>query len=155
MMDLGSYVTSFALMVGGMPQEIVARGSATAEGLNGQTSMLFSWQNGMQGLLNTTLFSNTPGGAVVAGRQATLTIDGQFYAPGGFTLAASQGGQVLRWEEPRNRYGQLFWQAEHFAWCIGQGLQDSPLRPLSRVLQNLQVMDEVRRQVGAVFNEER
>ena len=35
------------------------------------------------------------------------------------------------------------------------GLQDSPLRPLSRVLQNLQVMDEVRRQVGAVFNEER
>ena len=103
----------------------------------------------------TTLFSNTPGGAVVAGRQATLTIDGQFYAPGGFTLAASQGGQVLRWEEPRNRYDQLFWQAEHFAWCIGQGLQDSPLRPLSRVLQNLQVMDEVRRQVGAVFNEER
>ena len=155
MMDLGSYLTSFALMVGGMPQEIVARGSATAEGLNGQTSMLFSWQNGMQGLLNTTLFSNTPGGAVVAGRQATLTIDGQFYAPGGFTLAASQGGQVLRWEEPRNRYDQLFWQAEHFAWCIGQGLQDSPLRPLSRVLQNLQVMDEVRRQVGAVFNEER
>ncbi|HAJ3513939.1 TPA: gfo/Idh/MocA family oxidoreductase, partial [Escherichia coli] len=71
------------------------------------------------------------------------------------TLAASQGGQVLRWEEPRNRYDQLFWQAEHFAWCIGQGLQDSPLRPLSRVLQNLQVMDEVRRQVGAVFNEER
>ena len=95
------------------------------------------------------------GGAVVAGRQATLTIDGQFYAPGGFTLAASQGGQVLRWEEPRNRYDQLFWQAEHFAWCIGQGVQDSPLRPLSRVLQNLQVMDEVRRQVGAVFNEER
>ncbi|MDU9088515.1 gfo/Idh/MocA family oxidoreductase, partial [Klebsiella pneumoniae] len=45
--------------------------------------------------------------------------------------------------------------AEHFAWCIGQGVQDSPLRPLSRVLQNLQVMDEVRRQVGAVFNEER
>ncbi|MCP6003083.1 gfo/Idh/MocA family oxidoreductase, partial [Klebsiella pneumoniae] len=67
MMDLGSYVTSFALMVGGMPQEIVARGSDTAEGLNGQTSMLFGWQNGMQGLLNTTLFSNTPGGAVVAG----------------------------------------------------------------------------------------
>ncbi|MGD1729220.1 gfo/Idh/MocA family oxidoreductase, partial [Klebsiella pneumoniae subsp. pneumoniae] len=63
--------------------------------------------------------------------------------------------QVLRWEEPRNRYDQLFWQAEHFAWCIGQGLRDSPLRPLSRVLQNLQVLDEVRRQVGAVFNEER
>lgn len=93
MMDLGSYVTSFALMVGGMPQEIVARGSATAEGLNGQTSMLFSWQNGMQGLLNTTLFSNTPGGAVVAGRQATLTIDGQFYAPAASRSPPARAGR--------------------------------------------------------------
>lgn len=154
MMDLGSYVTSFALMVGGMPQEIVARGSATAEGLNGQTSMLFSWQNGMR-LLNTTLFSNTPGGAVVAGRQATLTIDGQFYAPGGFTLAASQGGQVLRWEEPRNRYDQLFWQAEHLPGASGRGCRTRRCGRSVEVLQNLQVMDEVRRQVGAVFNEER
>jgi hypothetical protein len=117
--------------------------------------MLFNWENGLQGLLNTTLFSNTPGGAVVAGRDATLTLDGQFYAPGNFTLAASQGGQVLRWEEPRNRYDQLFYQAEHFAWCVGQGLTDSPIRPLARVLENLSVMDEVRRQIGVVFNEER
>ncbi len=154
MMDLGSYVTSFALMVGGMPQEIVARGSDTAEGLNGQTSMLFGWQNGMQGLLNTTLFSNTPGGAVVAGRRDP---DDRrpVLRPRRLHARRQPGGQVLRWEEPRNRYDQLFWQAEHFARCIGQGLQDSPLRPLSRVLQNLQVMDEVRRQVGAVFNEER
>ncbi len=58
---------------------------------------------------------------MVAGRQATLTIDGQFYAPRRrFTLAASQGGQVLRWEEPRNRYDQLFWQAEHFAGASGR-----------------------------------
>jgi hypothetical protein len=35
------------------------------------------------------------------------------------------------------------------------GAADSPLRPLARVLENLSVMDEVRRQIGAVFNEER
>ncbi|MCL3782849.1 gfo/Idh/MocA family oxidoreductase, partial [Prolixibacteraceae bacterium JC049] len=50
---------------------------------------------------------------------------------------------------------QLFYQAEHFAWCVGQGLTDSPIRPLARVLENLSVMDEVRRQIGVVFNEER
>jgi hypothetical protein len=155
MMDLGSYLTSFCVMVGGVPQDIIARGRPAQRGVNGQISMLFNWENGLQGLLNTTLFSNTPGGAVVAGRDATLTLDGQFYAPGNFTLAASQGGQVLRWEEPRNRYDQLFYQAEHFAWCVGQGLTDSPIRPLARVLENLSVMDEVRRQIGVVFNEER
>ncbi len=97
-----------------MPQEIVARGSATAEGLNGQTSMLFSWQNGMQGVLNTTLFSNTPGGG--GGRTPSDPDDRRpVLRPRRPTLAASRGGQVLRWEEPRNRYDQLFWQAEHFA----------------------------------------
>ncbi len=156
MMDLGSYVTSFALMVGGMPQEIVARGSATAEGLNGQTSMLFSWQNGMQGLLNTTLFSNTPGGAVVAGRQATLTIDGQFYAPGGFTLAASRvAGRCCAGKSRAIATTSCSGRRSILPSVHRTGVQDSPLRPLSRVLQNLQVMDEVRRQVGAVFNEER
>jgi hypothetical protein len=34
MMDLGSYLTSFALMVGGMPQEIVARGAPPGVLLN-------------------------------------------------------------------------------------------------------------------------
>lgn len=91
MMDLGSYLTSFSVMVGGVPQDIVARGRPAQRGINGQISMLFNWENGLQGLLNTTLFSNTPGGAVVAGRDATLVLDGQFYAPGNFTLAASQG----------------------------------------------------------------
>ena len=155
MMDLGSYLTSFSVMVGGVPQDIVARGRPAQGGVNGQVSMLFNWENGLQGLLNTTLFSNTAGTAVVAGRDATLTLDGQFYAPGNFTLAASQGGNVLSWEEPRNRYDQLFYQAEHFAWCVGQALTNSPIRPLSQVLNNLSVMDEVRRQIGVVFNEER
>ncbi|UNB80730.1 hypothetical protein MJK72_07950 [Klebsiella pneumoniae] len=145
------------LMVGGMPQEICRLRQRHGGGAErSDVDAVAGWQNGMQGLLNTTLFSNTPGVMVVAGRQATLTIDGQFYAPGGFTLAAVRGGQVLRWEEPRNRYDQLFWQAEHFGLVHRTGVAaDLPPRSLSRVPQNRQVMDEVRRQVGAVFNEER
>ncbi|RJF56029.1 gfo/Idh/MocA family oxidoreductase [Serratia inhibens] len=155
MMDLGSYLVSFSVLIGGAPQDIIARGEPAPGGINGQTSMLFTHDNGLHSVLNTTLFSNTPGGAVVAGRDATLTIDGQFYAPGHFSLTASQGGKTLHWEEPLTRYTQLFHQAEHFAWCVGQGVNDSTIRPLSQVLTTLKAMDEVRRQMGVVFNEER
>lgn len=155
MLDLGSYLVAFSLMVGGEPREVIARGQQVPGGVNGQASMLLVHVNGMQPVLNTTLFSNTPGGAVIAGRDATLTLDGQFYAPGNFTLRASQGGKSLTWEEPANRYQQLFHEAEHFAWCLGQGLTDSPIRPLSASLATLGVMDEVRNQLGIVFNEER
>lgn len=155
MMDLGSYLISFSVMTGGAPKAIVARGEPAPGGINGQTSMIFTQANGMQSVLNTTLFSNTPGSAVVAGRAATLTIEGQFYAPGDFTLTSSQGGNTLHWKEERNRYAQLYHQAEHFAWCVGQGLNDSTIRPLDRVLTTLEAMDEVRRQIGVIFNEER
>lgn len=154
MMDFGSYVILFVLMVGGMLQEIVVCGSVMVEGLNGQMLMLFSWQNGMQGLLNIILFSNMLGGVVVVGCQVILMIDGQFYVFGGFMFVVSQGGQVLCWEELCNCYDQLFWQVEYFVWCIGQGVQDLLLWLFSWVLQNLQVMDEVWCQVGVVFNEE-
>ncbi|WP_437612122.1 Gfo/Idh/MocA family protein [Erwinia sp. V71] len=155
MLDLGSYLISLSVKVGGAPETIFAQGQPAPGGVNGQVSMLLTHANCMHSVLNTTLFSNTPGGAVIAGRDATLVLDGQFYAPGNFTLTSSQGGGTLHWEEPASRYTQLSYEAEHFAWCIGQGLRDSPVRPLATSLVTLAAMDEVRRQTGVVFNEER
>lgn len=155
MLDLGSYLVAFSIMIGGAPETIIARGEPAPGGVNGQASMLFTHAQGLHSVLNTTLFSNTPGRATLAGRDATLVLDGQFYAPGNFTLTSSQGNHVLRWEEPANRYSQLAHEAEHFAWCIGQGLTDSPIRSLATSLLTLTTMDEARRQMGIVFNEER
>ena len=155
MLDLGSYLIAFSTMVGGAPTAIQACGQPAEGGVNGQASMLLQHHNGMHSVLNTTLFSNTPGRAVIAGRDATIVLDGQFYAPGGFVMTSSQGGKTLRWEEPCNRYAQLHHEADHFAWCVGQGLASSPIRSLETSLQTLSVMDEVRRQLGIVFNEEK
>ena len=154
MLDLGSYLVSFSMMVGGAPASIIAQGQPAPGGVNGQASMLFTHAGGMHSVLHTTLFSNTPARATLAGRDATLVLEGQFYAPGNFTLTSSQGNKVLQWKEPANRYSQLAYEAEHFAWCIGQGLSESPIRPLAASLLTLQTMDEARRQMGIVFNEE-
>jgi len=72
MLDLGSYLVAFSILVGGAPERIVAQGEPAPGGVNGQTSMLFTHAHGMQSVLHTTLFSNTPGTAVIAGRDATL-----------------------------------------------------------------------------------
>lgn len=155
MLDLGSYLIGFSIFVAGAPSHIVAQGQPAPGDVNGQTSMLLTHANGMHAVLNTTLFSNTPGTAVIAGRDATLYLDGQFYAPGNFRLTSSDGRQTLRWEEPTNRYSQLSYEIEHTAWCIHQGLTDSPVRPFATVLDTLHTMDTVRQQIGVVFNEER
>ncbi|PLR31316.1 oxidoreductase [Chimaeribacter coloradensis] len=156
MLDLGSYLVAFSVKVGnGAPDTICARGQAAPGGVNGQASMLFTHAKGLHSVLNTTLFSSTPGTAVIAGRKARLVLDGHFYAPGNFTLTANQGGNTLHWQDEGHHYAQLRYEAEHVAWCVGQGLTESPIRPLATTLTTLTVMDEVRRQLGIVFNEER
>lgn len=156
MLDLGSYLVALSMFVGGgAPDTIVARGQPVPDcRVNGQTSMLFTHQHGMQSVLNTTLFSNTPGCAVIAGRDATLELAGQFYAPGDFTLTSSDRRHCLQWQEATNRYEQLCHEINHFAWCIGQSLIDSPVHSLDQVIITLAAMDNVRQQIGVTFNEE-
>lgn len=60
-----------------------------------------------------------------------------------------------RWREEANRYEQPFHEVVHFANCIGQGSTESPIRPVLDSIVTLQTIDEVRRQLGIVFNEER
>ena len=156
MLDLGSYLVALSVFVGGgAPDTIVARGQSVPDGhVNGQTSMLFTHQHGMHSVLNTTLFSNTPGGAVIAGREATLELAGQFYAPGNFTLTSSDRRHRLQWQEPASRYEQLCHEINHFAWCIGQNRIDSPIHSLDQAITTLATMDNVRQQIGVTFNEE-
>lgn len=156
MLDLGSYLVALSVFVGGgAPDTIVARGQPVPDGrVNGQTSMLFTHQHGMHSVLNTTLFSNTPGGAVIAGREATLELSGQFYAPGNFTLTSSDRRHRLQWQEPASRYEQLCHEINHFAWCIGQNRIDSPIHSLDQAITTLAAMDNVRQQIGVTFNEE-
>ncbi len=153
MLDLGTYLVSFVVDVLGAPDHVVARGVRAASGVNTQTAMILG-KGQQQAVLHTTILSNTATAATIAGSQATLTIDGPFYQPGGFTLASSDGTGSLRYDEPRVGHESLHLQAAEVARRIHAGETGSPLRPLSVSIEVLRVMDEVRRQTGDRFPDE-
>ena len=155
LLDLGTYPVALATKILGQPVGIMASGQPAPSGVNGQASVVLTHAAGEQSVLHTTLFSHTPCAAVIAGSLGTLTIPGAFYAPGNFTLTANDGVTELHWREEANRYEQLFHEVVHFAYCIGQGSTESPIRPVLDSIVTLQTIDEVRRQLGIVFNEER
>ena len=122
--------------------------------MNGQVSAVLSDAAGNQAVLNTTIFSTTPTTAVVAGTQATLTIPGPYYQPGDMTLTSATG-RVLTYSEPAIGHDGLHFEAAEVARCISSGLLESPLRPLADSVATMRIVDEIRRQVGIVFDEER
>jgi predicted dehydrogenase len=149
MLDLGTYLVSLVVdVLGGRPDDVVARGTGHVSGVQAQTAMLLGY-GPQQAVLHTSIVANTPTAATVAGTQATLVIDGPFYQPGGFTLTSTDGTRTLRYDEDRYAHeGGLHFQAADVARRIAAGETGSPLRPLERSIEVLAIMDEVRRQTN-------
>jgi predicted dehydrogenase len=155
LLDLGTYPVSFANWVLGPPVNVLAAGQPHPAGVNGQASAILSDDAGNQAVLHTTILSNTPTTGVIAGSQATLTIPGPFYQPGGFTVTPFSGAGPLTYAEPQTTHDALHFEAAEVARCVTEGRTESPLRPLADSIATMRVIDEIRRQLGIVFDEER
>lgn len=142
LLDLGTYLVAFALDVLGPVEATLATGQWIPSGVLGQVGALLTHRGGNASVLHTTLQSNTPTTAVIAGSDATLVIDGPFYQPGGFTLEATDGSS-LRYDEEPVAHQALHFQAAEVARRISDGETGSPLRPLAASIATLEVLDTI------------
>jgi predicted dehydrogenase len=148
LLDLGIYPVSFASMILGPPDRIMALLDPAFTGVDGQTSMLFGYAGGAQAILTCTLFAKSPARAAIVGTEARIEIDGTFYAPSSFTLISREGKRT-RFEKPHEGRG-LRHQADEVARCLRAGLLESPLMPLDESISIMETMDAVfaQRQAG-------
>jgi predicted dehydrogenase len=151
LLDLGSYPVALAHHVLGEPDSVLASGQPANADLNGQISAILTHAGGNQASLHTTILSDTPCMAVIAGDQATMTIPGTFYAPGPFTVSFHDGTSLHYAEEKSGPEYGLHFSAAEAARIIGAGGVESHLHPLSAATATLNTMDEIRRQLGIVF----
>ncbi|MFF4258866.1 Gfo/Idh/MocA family protein [Streptomyces sp. NPDC001663] len=151
LLDLGTYPLSLATWILGAPVEVLASAQPHPAGVNGQAAALLRYADGNQGVVHTTLFSDTPTTATIAGTHATLSLPGPFYQPGDIVLTLAGSSTQLTYTEPHIAHDALHYEAAEVARCIVAGRLQSPLRPLEESVTTLRVMDEIRRQCGIVF----
>jgi predicted dehydrogenase len=151
LLDLGTYPLSLAHWVLGAPTEIIARGIPAPSGVNGQASVLLVHDGNAHSVITTSIFSNTPTGATIAGTEGTITIPGIYYRPGGFTVASGDQETTLSYQEPLASYDYLAYEAAETARRIVAGEKSTPYRPMTDAISTMEIIDEVRRQIGIVF----
>lgn len=147
LMDLGTYPLTLATWVLGAPDEVRALGTFAADGLNVQAAMLLRTGAGGVASLHATQLGSTPTTATIQGEAATIELPGPFYQPGPFTVRGVDG-TTLHWDEPRVAHSAMHFQAAEVARRVTAGQTGSPTRPLAGTIAYLEVMDEVRRQLG-------
>jgi predicted dehydrogenase len=141
LLDLGVYPVSFASMVLGRPERILATVDPAFTGVDGQTSMIFSYAAGAQALLSCTSAARSPTRAAIVGTAARIEIDGDFYAPTSFTLTTREG-ESTRFEQPHEGRG-LRHQADEVARCLAAGLLESPFMALDESVTIMETIDAV------------
>jgi predicted dehydrogenase len=141
LLDLGVYPVSFASMVLGTPDRIMAMVHPAFTGVDGQTSMLLGHPGGAQAVLTCTSAANSPTQAAIVGTEGRIEIDHGFYAPTSFTLIPRQG-RPSRFEQPHTGRG-LRHQADEVARCLAEGATESPVMPLDETVSIMETMDAV------------
>jgi predicted dehydrogenase len=154
LLDLGTYPLALTGWVLGPPTEVVARGTDAPSGVNGQVGALLAYGSGARGVVHTTILASTPVAFTIAGSEATLTIPGVFYRPGPFSVVRTDG-ERLDHAEPEIAYDALAYQAADVARRITAGETETPVRPLEDSIATMALIDEIRRQIGVVWDEER
>jgi len=152
LLDLGIYPVSFASFALGAPGSITARGTLTSTGVDRQASAILDGYPGSaaHAVVTTTLASRTPTTAWISGSAGRIELDGPFYTPG--TVRLVTDGGVLESEPPAiTGHAGLCYEAAHFAQLVASERTESPLLGLDETVAVLEVMDEIRAQVGVRY----
>ena len=149
LLDLGIYPISFAHMILGNPLSINSTAVMTDKGVDAQTSMIFTYENGAQSILTTTMIEQTPCRAVVAGLNGWLEIDRTFYNPASMRVVLNDGSVT---QHPSTYTGHgLREQAESFKQIVQSGKMQSDVLSWQDTIDIMKTMDTVREQIGLKY----
>lgn len=149
LLDLGIYPISFAHMILGNPLSINSSAVLTDRGVDAQTSMIFTYENGAQSVLATTMIEQTPCRAVVAGLHGWLEIDRTFYNPASMRVILNDGS-VTQYPNTYTGHG-LREQAESFKQLVRSGKFESEILSWQDTIDIMKTMDTVREQIGLKY----
>jgi predicted dehydrogenase len=149
LLDLGIYPLTIADIALGVPTNITASGVLTDKGVDLHSSAILTYQSGAQAIITSTMASRSAVTAVITGSKARLEFGEIFYKPTSMRLITREGVVT----EYPNTYTHLGLREEaiEFARIVRAGLIESPLMTHSKTLEMMQVMDEIRAQIGVTY----
>ncbi len=150
LLDLGVYPVSFASRLFGKPESISARAKLTDKGVDEITSAIFTYGSGAEAIVQSNFMALGSNKATVIGSEGRIEIDAVWYNQTSFSHYDSQGTLVERYETKIAGRGMHF-QALEVEECVAANKLQSDRMSLDESIQIMQVMDEIRAQVGVVY----
>ena len=152
MLDLGIYPLSLGRWLLGEPTDVTSDvrvlGSLTDDGVDDRVAGVVRHPSGALTVFHTGLDATSSLTARVVGTDGSISIDAPFWFPSRFTIRPS-GGDPEAVEVPNRG---LAHEAEHVMACLTEGRIESDVMTWETSLANMALLDEIRRQLGVVYD---
>jgi predicted dehydrogenase len=154
LLDLGVYPISFASMVLGEPESVLASARFGRTGADAATDAVFGY--GDRALAVTRCASDVRGTntATIIGTDARIEIDSVWYAPTSFRVVDAEGHVTEEYKTRITGGGKQF-QAREAERLIEAGLIASDVMPPAESVSIMRTLDAVRARIGLVYPQER
>ncbi len=146
LLDLGVYVVSFAQMLLGNPQRVVAAGSLFPSGVDAEATVLLDHGDGRTAALVTSLRQPLPGSARVLGTGGWIDVLPRFHHPQTIVLHrdGAEPETITRAQTGTGYFHELVEVNE----CLRVGRTESAVMPLGDTLAVQTVLGEAAEQLG-------
>ena len=149
LLDVGVYPVSLAYHLLGGPSDVKATGTLAPTGVDASVSISLGYDNDAIASLSGSLISTLPNSATIAGTEGWIELPRSFHDTN--RLFVHRPGN-----EPEEHTVELIGvgyahEAAEVARCLREGLLESPLVSWGDSVAVMEVLDEVRRQVGVHY----
>jgi predicted dehydrogenase len=147
-MDIGVYTIYPMVVLFGRPQTIRACGLKLSSGVDGQAAVHFTYENG---LIATVLYGKIADSSLpteIQGEQGTLLLDRINVISDVSLIRRNGAAERICPPTDKNEY---YYEIAEFIDIIRKGGRESTVNSLRNSLITIEILDEIRRQLGVVF----
>ncbi len=147
-MDIGVYTIYPMVVLFGRPSQILATGTNLSSGVDGQVAVSFTYP---EGLIATVLYGKIADSSLpteIQGETGTIRLD-RINIIGEVTFCNRKGEKLAI--RPATLHHEYYYEIVEFINLIKTGRKESVVNSLTNSLITMEIMDEIRRQLGVLF----
>ncbi len=150
--DIGIYPLFISKLLLGNPKEMKAVATFAPTGVDTNTSIALNYENGATASLFSTLNAQTDTTCTIYGSKGKIVLHGRFHETKGLTLEI-EGQEAQVFETERLGHGYSY-EAQEVQNCLKSGKIESDKLPLQFSLELMELLCEIRQQIGLVYPQE-
>lgn len=158
-LDLGIYTVQFASLVmrKQRPLKILAGGHLNSDGVDETTSATLVYPGGKVATLNCSMRCLLPCQGIVVGTKGTIKVNYPMWCPESLESPSGKFEELLPMNGQSFNFGNsqgMMYEAAEVRRCLKEGLLESPLVSLDESLLMAEIMEDIRKQVGVVYDQD-